>query len=363
MHTKQKILQLSKERITVFGFAIFFNILLAGSVCGTFAWYTYATRTGFEKEYHGTTVGDLGSLQAGIVSNVQLENFVDYELAEDSTTLADEGKYIYWCRPVIKATTINYVISNNGSSTTQIDTVTSANYDMEGDASNFHLYRRPTHGANYSISEDCYANPLDCIYIPFVFRYEDIDNPGHYTSGQDIFFSECDIELDETSKDCYYGTRFFLSDKTKGYIVAPFYEEDGNNAVGGILDLDNDTYYDYDKETNHEIIYGQSQFYEYSNEPLEADQVMPEEFRDSFHASHKEGIYALNEETYVPESVSYLTLDHFLNRSIAPTTTNENYHNLGCLDFYMYLEGWDLHVINKEEGAKFNMEIAFSVSL
>ena len=89
--------------------AVLFNVSLAAIVCGTFAWYSYAARVGLEKQYHGTTVGDTGSLQAGLVSDIQLDNYLEFDLAEDARTLADEGKYIYWCKEKIQAKTINYV--------------------------------------------------------------------------------------------------------------------------------------------------------------------------------------------------------------------------------------------------------------
>ncbi len=59
----------------------------------------------------------MGSLQAGLVSDVKLENFLDYDLAEDDRTLAEEGKYVYWCKEHIEARTINYVLSCNGYAT------------------------------------------------------------------------------------------------------------------------------------------------------------------------------------------------------------------------------------------------------
>ena len=360
MHTKQKILQISKERLKLVGFAIFFNILLAGSVCGTFAWYTYATRTGFEKEYHGTTVGDLGSLQAGIVSNVQLEEFVDYELAEDSTTLEDEGKYIYWCRPIIKASTINYVASNNGYATTSIEPVTSANYDG---TSQFHLYRNPTYRDPYEVNEHNYALKNKYVFIPFVFRYEDIDSPGHYTSNQEIFFSGCDFEAHVGGENISKGVRLCLDNHKETYIINPSAEEEGTNNVGGVLDLNGDGFFDFNEETNREIIYGQSVYSEYLDTPTENDGDIPFAEITAFHSNHKKDVYALNEETYVPETVSYMTLEKFVTNALAATVTDADYHNLGCLDFYIYLEGWDLNVINQNAGAGFNMDIAFGVIL
>ena len=359
MHTKQKILQISKERLSVIGFAIFFNVLLAGSVCGTFAWYTYATRTGFEKAYHGTPVGDLGSLQAGIVSDIQLEEFADYELAEDEMTLADEGKYIYWCRPVIKASTINYVLNSNGYATSNLEPVTSANYDGTQD---FHLYRNPTFRDPYELNDHNYAQRERYVYIPFVFRYEDIDSPGQYTIGQEIFFSGCDFQPEEDGTDIYKGVRIFVSDKQTGYIISPSADENGINNVGGILDLNGDGFYDYD-EDDYEIVYGQSLFSEYLSDPTESDGTIPRSEVTTFDANHKHGKYALDENTYEPDTVSYTTLERFITKALPVSVTRADYHSLACVDFYVYLEGWDLNVINQNEGSGFDLTIKFSVTL
>jgi len=363
MRTKQRILQISKTRLLTFGLAIFFNILLAGSVCGTFAWYTYATRTGFEKQYHGTTVGDMGTLQGGLVSDVELPDFLDYDLAEDKTTLEEENKIIYWCKEKIEARTINYVIGNNGSSTTKVDPVTTGSNDIVS-PDDFHLFKNPSFLSDYSLDDQSYAKTSSYVYIPFVFRYEDPDSIGTYTPNKPIYFTSCDIEMSENSygREMYKAGRLYVSNRTTGYIINPTATSNGFDKVGGILDLNGDGFYDYDDDMK-EHIYGQSISSRYLDDPTPIDGTIPEEERTSFVANHKQGVYALDEETYESEIVSYENMDSFMNKSKSVTVTDENYHNLGILDFYIYIEGWDLHVINQNAGAGFNMDIKFEVNV
>lgn len=345
------------------GLAIFFNILLAGSVCGTFAWYTYATRTGFEKEYHGTTVGDMGALQAGIVSKIELEDYLNYDLAEDKTTLEDEGKIIYWCKDKIEARTINYVIGSNGSATTKVDPVTTGSNENVL-PNNFRLFRSPTFLNDYTLDDDSIATSSSYVYIPFVFRYEEADSVGDYKSNEPIYFTNCDIEMSEDSvgREMYKAGRIFISNRTTGYIINPTATSNGFDKVGGILDLNGDGFYDYD-DNMKEHIYGQSISSRYLDDPTPMDGTIPEEERTSFVANHKQGVYALDEETYESEIVSYENMDSFMNKSKSVTVTDENYHNLAILDFYIYIEGWDLHVINQNAGAGFNMDIKFEVNV
>lgn len=363
MRTKQKILQLSKERLQVISFAIFFNVLLAGSVCGTFAWYTYATRTGFEDPYHGTTVGDVGSLDIGLVSNIQLSEHESYELTEDAETLSDEGKYIYWCNSdPVQATTINYVLNSNGSATTTLHPVTSGAFDMSSDPSYFHLYRNPHFLDSYAIDAADYAEQTDYVFIPFVFRYEEAEEPGQYVADKEIFLSKCNVETDVDGKEIYKSVRVFTSNNNKGYLINPTADADGKNDVGGILDLNKDGFYDFD-DFMYEKVYGEYEYYEYLSTPTEESGTLSEEETNSFVSNHRQGIYAVNEENFVPKTVSYKCMKQFADKEQSVSITDGSYHNLACLNIYVYSEGWDLHVIDQEEGAGFNLDLSFEVKV
>ena len=66
-------------------------LCLTASISGTFAWYTYSTRTGLT--FEGASVADVGSLQIGIVSNIKIPDYQDFGFEEDTTV---PYKYIYW---------------------------------------------------------------------------------------------------------------------------------------------------------------------------------------------------------------------------------------------------------------------------
>lgn len=361
MRTKA-ILQISKSRLLTFGFAIFVNVILAGSVCGTFAWYTYATRTGFEKEYHGTTVGDMGSLQAGIISEVRLSDYTNYELTEDSTTLLSEGKYIYWCKEIVKAETINYVISNNGSATTQMYPVTSASYDDFDNPNSFQLYRDPTPKNNYTVgNSNDYAASFNYVYIPFLFRYEDEDHPGQYLANQVIHMTHCNVETTVEDKELYKSVRVYANNGEHGYLINPTAEQDGVTKVGGILDLDRDGFYDY--KDDYEFIYGESIASNYLDDPTESSGTIPEDEITSFVANHKRGVYALDEDNYQAKTVSYHSLSKFTSKEVSITTTTESYYNMAKCFLTIYFEGWDQHVVNKELGSGFNLDLEFEIDI
>ena len=213
MRTSLKILNIAKSRLITFSAAILFNISLAAIVCGTFAYYTYATRTGLQKEYHGTTVGDIGSLQAGLVSEVQIEDCFDYDLTEDARTLADEGLYIYWCGETISARTINHVLGSNGYATTEMYPVTTGAFDGENQSiDSFMLFKSPSYLRNYYKDDlNCFADKFNYSVLDFVFRFEDVNNVGQYLSGYNIFLSKFQIETSEEGHELYKSVRTNLS--------------------------------------------------------------------------------------------------------------------------------------------------------
>ena len=365
MRTKQKILQLSKEKLGFISLAIFFNILLAGSVCGTFAWYTYATRTGFDKQYHGVTIGDTGELEVGVLSLIELPNYIDYNLTEDKTTLADENKIIYWCENIIEPTTLNYILYNNGSATNTMIPVTTGSNDILN-PDDFHLFEAPKPLHDYSLDNSSYADSNNYVYLPLVFRFKDFDDDlnEYYVSEKEIYFTKCDVETSQDSpgKEVYKAIRLFAHNEANGFIINPTAGENGNDSVGGILDLNNDGFYDYDS-SGYEHVYGESESFAFNSVVTQNDGTLPSNERTTFVANHKKGKFALNEETYIPKVVSYNCMKSFSNKSEPITVTDENYHNLAVLDLYVYAEGWDLHIIDEEDGSGFNMELKFEVSI
>lgn len=344
--------------------AVLFNVSLAAIVCGTFAWYSYATRTGLEKEYHGTTIGDMGSLQAGLISNVRLENYLDYDLAEDDRTLADEGKLIYWCKERIEARTINFVLRNNGYATTRLDPVTTGEYNyLTTDFNDFALYHRPSYRMNYStVGEASISETESYCRLNFVFRFEDIDNLGQFLPDYNVFLSECEMESTYQGHDVYKAARFFFRNGYESYLINPSSDSDGENAVGGILDLDADGFYDYD-EDGYEIVYGEATDAEYNSEVTSEDGTLSKDDRTTFVSNHKQGVYAINEESFEAKYVNYTTIDKFTSKAKAITRTDADYHNLGRFDLFIYYEGWDTHLIDSERDYGFNLDLKFQVSL
>lgn len=362
MRIKQKILTLSKSRILTLGFAIFFNIALAGSVCGTFAWYSYATRVGFAEKYSGTTASlTSGYLRIGLLSNHYLFEYNKYNLEIDNSIYNDSGKFIYWCKDNrLQSNAINYVVDSNGYGTTSIEPTTTGSNNSIAQYG-YHLYRKPTHHNNYQLNPSNYASEKSYVKIPFIFSI--VQDNGERI-GTNIFLSNAVLSTSNDDLDggeVHKAVRMLISNKNGTYLCNPSSEKDGTNIVGGILDLDLNGFYDYDYNTNKEIVYGEfSGSYEYEENPTAVDGTLSEEERTSFISNHQHGIYAVKEETLTPRIVSFLGTSHFYGGQIPVAVIDSHYGELSVCEITVFMEGWDRHVIDQEQESAFNLELTFS---
>ena len=133
--------------------------------------------------------------------------------------------------------------------------------------------------------------------------------------------------------------------------------------MGGILDLDLDGYYDYNEYTNKELVYGEYEGeYGYQSNPTSnGSDGVPTESITSFHSNHKNGVYAVDENTLVPKTVSYYGLSRLTSREFPVALTNQDYDGFSYGEFLIYLEGWDKHVIDQEQESCFNLNLSFTL--
>ena len=353
--------EISKSRLITFGLAIGFNITLAGLVCGTFAWYAYATRAGFEEPYKGTTVTDAGFLRIGLVSPHRLLECERYNLEMDDTYLLSTYKYIYWSKSNnLTAESINYVISAEESGTTYIEPTTSGS-DEAIDENGFHLYRRPIWSDAYQINPGYYAELSSYVSIQFIFKIAASEGE---TSNSAVYLSDCMLSTFNDSHrggEIHKAVRFHIKNNLNSIIVAPSYENDGQNEVGGILDLDGDGFYDYNASNLHEVVYGESSSSNhYYDEATPEDGTIPLDEITSFNSNHKKGIYALNEELFKAKKVSYFGITRLLSREYAVAVPDNRFGGLSYGELDIYLEGWDTHLTNEEEESAFNLDLSFT---
>lgn len=326
---------------------------LTAGTCGTFAWFTYATRA--RVEYEGVSAGS-GSLEIGFAPSSPLENYANYDLTKE---VIDDGREIYWSNTKeISASTLKYFLSYYGYASEKMNPVSSGSYH-KGD-SNFSLYHAPMYVGETQPST---ASKKSYVYLPFVFRFEDELEKGKYLPDMDIYLVKANF-LSETS--IHNSIRIFSSNSEANYLINPTKLSDGKTNVGGVLDLDGDGYFDTYEENNsiYEHMYGEFKTEKVHNDlPEEHDSDVPEGERTTFVARHKRGTYAIDQEKSIPETADYEGFSAFKNGFCPIAETKSSSSNYAFVDLTIYIEGWDLSVIQAEVDNPFTMELKFEVKI
>lgn len=159
------------------------------------------------------------------------------------------------------------------------------------------------------------------------------------------------------------------------YIINPTKQENEKTYLGGLLDNDNDgyfdTYPDFDDNNevvNKEIVYGEVNDHgliKYANpvDPNADDDVnQPKHFfGNSFVGQSKKSAYTFDKEASLANGLQFkeegaLSLDE-LDKIVIPCYANEPREIVVSI----YLEGWDLDCINSTMGASFNTKLSFKL--
>ena len=61
--------------------------------------------------------------------------------------------------------------------------------------------------------------------------------------------------------------------------------------------------------------------------------------------------------------MNYQRLSKFTSQEVAITSINSNYHNMAKCFMSIYIEGWDLHVVDQEKESGFNIDFAFEIDI
>lgn len=352
---------IKKQRLIIFGLTTGLIFTLAGSLCGTFAWYTYGSRAPLY--YDGTSIGSGGSLEIGIESSVVLEEYLDYGLVEDTSI---SGKTIYWSTNSFPANTLEYVLERNDSATNELRPVTTGKHITGEEVI---LYNGPEYRNNQT--DPFYLTEVDAsryVNLPLVFRYRS-------SSSQNTYFSDYTVYLESAVPNSYTnikeGIRLLLDGydqegAEQQYLIDPNQDGVTSLSVGGPLDLNSDDYYDTYSGgdfIDYEIAYGEfvDDVIVHDTEVEASDSLINSDELTSFNAKHKKGTKKLDLISSIPETCEYLGKQQFIDHTTALTYPDEDLNNYAFLNARIFLEGWDLSIINPNEGALFSLDLSFEV--
>lgn len=307
---------------------------------GTYCWFEYQSRT--KVTYCGTAVSANGSLDIGLIANQRLINFDQkHHLFEDKTSLP--GKYIYWTYEgeSLSSNTILDYASNLGYASNKITATSSGKYQ---DGGVFNLKKAPAYMQNV---ETQHARPDTYTHLSVAMR--------SHSSAQ-IFLKNCSINCENNVREA---VRIHFQDGTKiqtSFIYNPTSLEDGSEAVGGILNLNqfNDRFYDYDPAQQREHIYGECQNVTYDGSKYTKEDPIDPKLINSFVSNHQEGLFI---PTITPEYCYYHGSHSVNNVKTLLTLSSEQ---IGQLEMDIYLEGWNHTCVEQSISSQYSLNLEFS---
>ena len=374
---------------------------LVGTVSGTLAWYAYNSRVTLS--YSGTSVENSVQLQIGLACAHEMEadgsDEMDDFLATMETPEVINGVYYYFA-PMgygLSSSVINAYLKTFGYATNELEPITSGYYDPQVHSS-FAPKAAPK-AENPSLIED--AKQKNYLKLPFIFRAsKSKSNVADYIEGAEVWLTDAKGAASSVNDgNVYKAMRLFFdrnnTDYTTDFIVNPDANAAGETKVGGLLDLSMDGYYDFDG--TKEVIYGEWDKTALAdpttllNEPYEAPEGGAPYYDlngtgntvdsgNTFNARHHE--YVQYYDYADINNIPFRTAKYESLSSVKPirdpstgklsnpegkvtsvcVTKGAAMKYIGQVDAYIWLEGWDFNVVDKEQHHAFDMGLTFEIN-
>lgn len=380
---------------------------LIGSITSTLSWFSYSQKSIFT--YHGTSIKTNKQLQVGLVINEEDEDVndriieavtarglkvetinsetgeivnedIDFRELKASATPGSGASIGYeriaWSNPGegIDQYQISAYLDELDFATEFLSPVTSRRFatDQEEDII---IYDAP-----YEYNPDnLEAAPLGKYSrFPLAFRVIDqMHGDNTFVKNRPVWLSAAHAE-GATSEgfSVAEGVRVHFKSENTQFILRPSSVDPGYTAVGGLLDYGDDGYYDYEVETNKEILFGDcigTPTYTYlleDSENVDINNTGKEE-PYIFYGKHQGGVNCI--ENYDGVDIGkqqYETLKS-VKADIDPETsqytggrpvciTGDNC--IGYTELSIWIEGWDLSVVNAVYALEFSLGLMFEIN-
>ena len=396
-----------KGSLSLISLAALAATAFTGVTAGTLAWYAYS-RT-ITVSYVGTSVAKSVLLNVGIVD--------DYNYISNNTIATYDLE-----RVNIDGHSIVFTHSTNGldyhaiqdylfdahhavDKLFPITTQTRALNAVVDNEHPFNLYKSPEYG---DTNIDIAATQADYAKIPFAFRIDNRDSSNIINTT--VWLTDASVQASGEHID--RAVRVLVENKSsqRSFLMKPADRSTtpGATKVGGLLDLDGDGTYDFDKLESegheyHEYYYGDRTTDDaltyaddqygipqdsapYSNvngilteegtDPITDPDVDAEDYQSTFFAKHNEQARCVdltNVEAALAEFETLGTVMPAVNESGEfyedtvhhigqPICATNSAAGIGYADFTIFIEGWDHSVVDKSAGYTFNLGLKFEVN-
>lgn len=432
----------------------------AGAATGTYAWYSYSKEV--STILRGTTIKADKEIQVGLRSTERLTSFENkYQLGEIEGYSAEEGfdnldtveiggvtNYIYWIRGNYLDQILKDFQIAIGSADARLKPITAGKYTAgmdenvgdDSDSTKWSGFKNtPTQYEGQRNYESLVSDYHDYFYLPLVFRAKleattDVYGNGtnyDYGPETEIFLNTFDTSAELGAKGanlanavrCKVDYPTFVDEDTEELSTANNFifdpnetDDDYNLDVGGVLNLQQDNYYDYDLATKKQIAYGEFEriipgetdedptTYEYISDYDDLDNLtgatgtdpvvsawkttatsytaaqraalLTYEDCSTFEANNLEGGYELDYKSdsdtqkirpcTCETKAKTAAVAHYDNSTkeydtpivVTDTTTDA----LAFVDLSIYIEGWAADVVNDSSGCEFSVALEFAIN-
>ena len=353
-------------------------LAVLGSTAGSLAWYAYSRNVSFS--YVGTSVQKSVLLDIGLVDNdyyLTNDKLEQYELVRET----HDGNSIVFSQTHkgFDVGAIRDYLVKSPNAVDMLFPLTTQKRSLS-DSSDISLFKSPDYG-DTTLNQP--AKTSDYVELPFAFKI-DAENVGS-VKDKDVWLTDAVVQAEAENID--QAVRVFVKNGQRKFLMKPAEKTltSDSNKVGGLLDLDADGVYDYDKLYMNEYYYGEYDgTLSYSTDPYDKpyeeapfDNVNGSpEVESTFYAKHQEGSYLAQYQDVTPEEVEFYTF-----KSVQPLT-NENgeYYagsdglsgipicktdstdSIGYATLDIFIEGWDFSVVDKAAGYNFNLGLRFEIN-
>ena len=240
-----------KITLTLIGMAVMSSLALIATTTGSLAWYAYSRVVNFS--YVGTSVSKSTLLNVGLVDD---EHWItDQQLTQYDLERVEAEHSIVFTRSMqgLSVGVIRDYLFKSPNAVDKLFPVTSGSRSINA-TSDLNLLKSPDYG-DTDINLD--AGPSTYVVLPFAFKIVGTD--GQNVADQKIWLTDATVKADGANID--QAVRIFIKNENSQQSVlmkpADKTTTPGSTKVGGLLDLDGDGTYDYDRSEFYEYFYGE----------------------------------------------------------------------------------------------------------
>ena len=350
-------------------------LTLIGTTAGSLAWYAYSRSVRFS--FVGTSVAKSALLSVGLVddnhylSDADIEEYDLVREAHDGHSICFTNSKNGFSLQALRSYLFHspYAVDKLFPITTQDRLLT--------DTSDLTLYKSPEYSETTLTIE---AEKSEYVRLPFAFKI--LNDEQEYVADKKVWLTESVVQAEENINN---SVRIFVETADYDFLMKPADQTatKGSTKVGGLLDLDGDGKYDFNKSNMEEYVYGKfngtvpisSTAYPTPEELAPLDNVNGVEdtsAASTFLAKHQEGAFTADISGVPAKYAEYETFgtvkpsigpngQYYVGETGIPLASTSSGSKIGYTTMTIFIEGWDHSVIDKAAGYSFNLGLRFEI--